>query len=78
MLGEGLAILADVINPDRIVIGSIYRRCEDLLADGVISALKKEALSATADICTIVPSGLGESIGDVAAIAIAEAALNCN
>jgi glucokinase len=31
-LGRGLAFLIDILNPERIVIGSIYTRCEDLMA----------------------------------------------
>jgi glucokinase len=31
MLGRGLAILVDVLNPERIVIGSIFRRSAELL-----------------------------------------------
>lgn len=31
-LGEALALFIDVLNPERIVIGSIYERCEKFLA----------------------------------------------
>ena len=33
MLGKGLALLTDTLNPEKIVIGSIFVRCEDLLLD---------------------------------------------
>ena len=70
-LGEGLVILADVLNPEAVVIGSIYTRCEDLLAEGARAALMREALSETAGILQILPAALGEEIGDYAAIAAA-------
>ena len=33
-LGRGLAVLVDVLNPERIVIGSIYARCREFLEPG--------------------------------------------
>ena len=70
-LGEGLAVLVDVLNPEAIVIGSIYARCEDLLAEGAREALLAEALPASSEVCRILPAALGEEIGDYAAIAAA-------
>ena len=70
-LGEALAILVDLFNPERIVIGGLAMRFgESLLAPARI-AMKREALPASAEICEIVPAALGEQIGDVAAISIA-------
>lgn len=71
-LGRGLAILIDVLNPQIIVIGSIYARCEALLRDAAIAAVEKESLRISRDSCRIVPSGLGEALGDYAALAVAE------
>ena len=71
-LGEGLAMLVDILNPERIVIGSIYQRCEELLRDGMESALKREALPEALRVCSIVPAALTESIGDIAALAVAK------
>ena len=70
-LGKGLAMLIDVLNPERIVIGSVFLRSGDLLADALWTVLKSEALGPSLDVCTVVPAGLGESIGDYAAIATA-------
>jgi len=42
----GLAILIDLLNPEMIVIGSIYARCEDILRPIAFSVAKKEALPA--------------------------------
>jgi glucokinase len=71
MLGEGLSLIVDLINPDAIVIGSIYERCEDLIEPGMRRALNREALPDSAAACRILPAALGDSIGDYAALAIA-------
>lgn len=70
-LGEGLAILIDILNPEKIVIGSIYARCSDLLCEAMNKALKRECLGAALDVCKVVPAKLGESIGDYAALSVA-------
>ncbi|MCC6803207.1 MAG: ROK family protein [Anaerolineae bacterium] len=70
-LGRGLAILIDVLNPQRIVIGSIFLRQRELLEAPMYAVLREEALSYALDVCEIVPAGLGESIGDYAALAVA-------
>lgn len=71
MLGKGLAVLVDILNPERIVIGSVYARCEDLLKEPMQKALEKECLSISLGYCKIVPAKLGERIGDMAALAVA-------
>ena len=70
-LGQGLAILIDVLNPQRIVIGSIYGRQRDRLDAPMYAALREEALSYALEVCEIVPAELGEAIGDYAALAVA-------
>ena len=70
-LGQGLAILIDILNPQRIVIGSIYLRQQALLDHHMYAVLRDEALSYALSVCEIVPAGLGESIGDYAALAVA-------
>jgi glucokinase len=70
-LGQGLAILIDVLNPQRIVIGSIYLRQRAVLDVPMYEVLRQEALSHALSVCEIVPAGLGESIGDYAALAVA-------
>ena len=76
MLGEGLAIIIDLLNPSLIVIGSIYQRCEELLIGGMKRSLEKEALSASLKEVKIVPAKLTESIGDIAALAAAAGEYN--
>ena len=70
-LGLALAILVDILNPDRIVIGGLAMRLGDLLLEPARKSLGKEALAPALAVCTVVPATLGESIGDVAALCIA-------
>ncbi len=71
-LGEGLSIIIDMLNPQVIVIGSVFARSQNLLVPQMQKAIKKEALSVSASVCKIVPAVLGEQIGDVAALITAE------
>ena len=75
-LGRGLAFLVDILNPEKIVIGSIYTRCEDLMAPYVAEVLRREALPLANAVCQVVPAALGESIGDYAALSVAAASVN--
>jgi len=70
-LGQGLSILIDILNPEKIVIGSIYTRCEQLLKDSAWNVIEKECLSYASGACTLSPAQLGESLGDIAALAVA-------
>ncbi len=70
-LGRGLSILMDILNPEVIVIGSIFARSSALLWDACEAELKKEALPLALGCCQILPAKLGENIGDYAAIATA-------
>lgn len=70
-LGKGLSILMDILNPEMIVIGSIFARSRDLLWPAALEAIEDECLAYARNVCRIVPSGLGEKIGDYAALAVA-------
>ena len=70
-LGKGLSIVIDILNPELIVIGSIYARDEDLLKPLMEEVLSKEALPLANKVCRVVPAALGESIGDYAALSVA-------
>ena len=69
-LGMGLSILIDLLNPEMIVIGSIYARQQKVLEQGMRKVIEKEALEASAGVCKIVPASLGEMIGDYAAVSV--------
>jgi glucokinase len=70
-LGEGLAYLVDILNPQRIIIGSIFGRQRDLLEPLMWESLKAEAIAESLAVCDVVPAGLGEQVGDFASLAIA-------
>lgn len=70
-LGEALAILVDLFNPERIVIGGLAMRLGDMLLDPARQVLRREALPVSAETCRIIPAALDERIGDVAALCIA-------
>ncbi len=70
-LGKGLSILIDLLNPEVIVLGSIFGRCHDLLWPDCQQEIAREALGISARCCRVVPAQLGEAIGDYAAVATA-------
>jgi glucokinase len=70
-LGRGCAMLIDILNPQRIVIGSIFSRCRPHLVKAMEEEIAREALPSAARVCQIVPAALGESIGDFASLAVA-------
>lgn len=70
-LGEAWAILVDLFNPERIVIGGLAMCIgENLLGPGRQS-MECEALPASAEACKRVPAVLGEQVGDAVAIGVA-------
>lgn len=71
MLGIGLSILVDILNPERIVIGSIFARSKNLLFDACDAVMKRECLPFSYEVCEVVPAELGENIGDYAALSLA-------
>jgi glucokinase len=71
MLGRGLAMIVDILNPERIVIGSVFARSEELFRPLMEKAIRREALGVSAEVCKVVPASLGEAIGDYAALSVA-------
>ena len=70
-LGSVLAILVDILNPERIVIGGLAMRLGNMLLDPARRVMQGEALSLAAATCKVVPAALDEQIGDVAALCVA-------
>ena len=68
MLGRGLSVLIDILNPERIVLGSIFQRSEELLRPSMERVIAEECHAANAAACSIVPAELGDRIGDIAAL----------
>ncbi|MEH7380519.1 ROK family protein [Bacillus sp. JJ1533] len=75
-LGKGISILLDILNPEKVIIGSIYARQEGLLRYFMLEEINKEALPHTIQACSIEPAKLQESVGDLASLSVAKYALN--
>ncbi len=70
-LGKGLSVLIDILNPECIVIGSIFVRAGALLIPSMEKALVADALPLSRKVCRIVPAQLDEQIGDIASLSVA-------
>jgi len=70
-LGKGLSLLIDILNPQMIVIGSIYARCRQFIEPACLEIVRKEALEPARVVCSIVPASLGEEVGDFASLSVA-------
>jgi glucokinase len=71
-LGLILSCIIDFLNPERIIIGSIYSRSEKLFKTTVEEILQRETLELNRKVCSLFPCGLGENIGDYAALGVAK------
>ena len=70
-LGRGLAVLIDILNPQVVVLGSIYVRCRTFIEPAMRATLEAEALPQALRDCSVVPAALGEALGSYAAVAVA-------
>lgn len=69
--GYGLSYLIDILNPERIIVGGVYMRAHKYIDEAMYNRIRKECLSVPACV-QILPAGLGERIGDYAALSIAK------
>jgi glucokinase len=70
-LGEAMAILVDVLNPECIVVGGLAVRMGEALLGPARAVVAREALTGSSGVCRIVAAELGEQIGDAAALCVA-------
>ncbi|MBQ8208884.1 MAG: ROK family protein [Clostridia bacterium] len=70
-LGITLSILVDILNPERIILGGVFMRSHGIIVPAMEKVMKNECLSYALDVCKVVPAGLGEHIGDYAALSLA-------
>lgn len=70
-LGKALAAFIDILNPELIVIGSIFAMREELLRSKMEEVIEKEALEISRKNCKVVPAALEEKVGDLASIMVA-------
>ncbi|MGN0526033.1 MAG: ROK family protein [Acutalibacteraceae bacterium] len=69
-LGKGISVIIDILNPDAIVIGSIYERNKEFFLPRVTKVIENEALNCNSKACRILPAVLGDKIGDFAALGV--------
>ncbi len=69
-LGRGLSVIIDILNPEVIVIGSIFERNQNFFNPLISKIIKEEALNCNSEVCKILPAQLGDSIGDYAALGV--------
>ena len=69
-LGRGLSTIIDILNPQVIILGSIYGRAKDLIDPYMLKVLEQESISYSVKACKIVPAALSENIGDMAALVL--------
>lgn len=67
-LGKALAVFLDILNPECVVIGSVFVRSENLLRSSMEEVLAAEALPGALKVCRVVPAQTGEKLGDYASI----------
>lgn len=70
-LANLLAFTIDVLNPEVIVLGGVFMRNVDLFQMEIDPILAREALPGALRVCRIAAAGIGEHIGDYAALAVA-------
>lgn len=70
-LGRGLSILIDILNPQKIIIGSIFKRSKELIWPAAKAIIEQEALFQSRSCCEVLAAELGEKLGDYAALATA-------
>jgi glucokinase len=70
-LGRGLSLLIDILNPEMIIIGSVYSRAKELIEPYMKDVIEQEAIPDSYAACKIVTAGLSEQLGDMAALSLA-------
>jgi len=70
-LGKGVSILIDILNPERIVIGSVYARNPHLFDNACRRVIEREAIPSASAVCEVVPAALGDKVGDYASLSVA-------
>ena len=69
-MGWGIANLVNILNPDIVLLGTIAIAAGDLLLDPIRKTVAEFAMPRPAETVKIEPAQLGETLGDLAAIAL--------
>ena len=70
-LGRALALLVDLLNPERIILGGLGMRLREVLVNPALEVAGHEALPLAMAACSVIPAELGEAIGDFASLCAA-------
>ena len=71
----GLGNIVNMLNPEIIVIGTILVKAGDLLLEPIRNYLRRETWPRVYDTVRVEPAGLGDAVGDLAAIAVIRQAI---
>ena len=71
-MGLGIANVIQMLNPERIALGTIAVHAGDNILKPIRAAVAEYAWKRSADVCDIVPAALGDQAQDLAAIALWE------
>lgn len=69
-MAVGLGNIVNILNPEVIVIGTILVKAQDLLLEPIRAYLRRETWPRVYDTVRVVPAGLEDAVGDLAAIAV--------
>ena len=69
-MGWGIANLVNILNPDIVLLGTIAIAAGDLLLNPIRKTVSEFAMTRPAEVVKIEPAQLGETLGDLAAIAL--------
>ena len=69
-MGWGIANLVNVLNPDIVLLGTIAIAAGDILLNPIRHTVSSYAMARPAEVVKIMPAQLGNSLGDLAAIAL--------
>lgn len=70
-LGRAFAMIGDLLNPERIILGGLGMRIGDAFLPVAEDVFRKECLPQVSTVCKIIPALLGEAIGDTASLCAA-------
>ncbi len=70
-LGKGLSVIMDLLNPECIVIGSIFVRNYNEIWPYAQQVIEQETLPSVRKACRVLSSQLSESVGDIAGLIVA-------
>jgi glucokinase len=69
-MGLGIANLIQILNPERVILGTIAVHAGDLILTPIRAAVAEYAWPRSSAVCEILPAALGDRAQDLAAIAL--------